>query len=244
MIDVHYWPTPNGKKVTILLEECGLPYRIVPCRIGEGDQFKDEFLRISPNNRMPAIVDHEPADDGPPLSVFESGAVMMYIAAKVGRFYPQDLRRRVEVEQWVMWQMANQGPKTGECGHFRRLGPEQGDQSYAIRRFTDEVNRLYGVMNNRLYDRRYLAGDDYTIADMISYPWTVGWKTQGQDIDEFPYFKRWFDELSARPAVQRGMAVGADWFSDVSKLTPEQAEHVRKLLYNQRARPAPPGGLL
>jgi len=244
MIDVHYWPTPNGKKVTILLEECGTPYRIVPCRIGQGDQFKDEFLRISPNNRMPAIVDHEPAGGGPPVAVFESGAIMIYLAQKVGRFYPQELRRRVEVDQWVMWQMANQGPKSGECGHFRRLGDSQGDQSYAVRRFTDEVNRLYGVMNNRLYDRRYLAGDEYTIADMISYPWTVNWKGQGQEIDEFPYFKRWFDELGRRPGVQRGMAAGSELSVDTGKLTPEQAESVRKLLYNQRARPAPPGGLL
>jgi GST-like protein len=244
MIDVHYWPTPNGKKVTILLEECGLPYRIVPCRIGQGDQFKAEFLSISPNNRMPAIVDHEPAGGGAPISVFESGAIMMYIAEKAGRFYPQDLRRRTEVDQWVMWQMANQGPKSGECGHFRRLGDSQGDQSYAVRRFTDEVNRLYGVMNNRLYDRRYLAGDEYTIADMISYPWTVNWKGQGQEIAEFPYFKRWFDELGLRPGVQRGMAAGSELAADTSKLTPEQAESVRKLLYNQRARPAPAGGLL
>jgi GST-like protein len=244
MIDVHYWPTPNGKKVTILLEECGLPYRIVPCRIGQGDQFKAEFLSISPNNRMPAIVDHEPAGGGAPISVFESGAIMMYIAEKAGRFYPLDLRRRTEVDQWVMWQMANQGPKSGECGHFRRLGDSQGDQSYAVRRFTDEVNRLYGVMNNRLYDRRYLAGDEYTIADMISYPWTVNWKGQGQEIAEFPYFKRWFDELGLRPGVQRGMAAGSELAADTSKLTPEQAESVRKLLYNQRARPAPAGGLL
>jgi GST-like protein len=244
MIDVHYWPTPNGKKVTILLEECGLPYRIVPCRIGQGDQFKPEFLRISPNNRMPAIVDHEPADGGAPIPVFESGAIMIYIAGKAGRFYPQELRRRTEVDQWVMWQMANQGPKTGECGHFRRLGDSQGDQSYAVRRFTDEVNRLYGVMNNRLYDRRYLAGDEYTIADMICYPWTVHWKDQGQEIGEFPYFKRWFDELGRRPGVQRGMAVGSDLAVDTSQLTPEQQERLRQLLYNQRARPAPPGGLL
>jgi GST-like protein len=244
MIDVHYWPTPNGKKVTILLEECGLPYRIVPCRIGQGDQFKDDFLRISPNNRMPAIVDHAPADGGAPLAVFESGAILMYIAEKAGRFYPQDLRRRYEVNQWVMWQMANQGPKTGECGHFRRLGDSQGDQSYGVRRFTDEVNRLYGVMNNRLYDRRYLAGDEYTIADMISYPWTVGWKGQGQDLEEFPYFKRWFEELGARPAVQRGMAAGADLGQGTATPTPEEMERVRKLLYNQRARPAPKGGLL
>jgi GST-like protein len=243
MIDVHYWPTPNGKKVTILLEECGLPYRIVPCRIGQGDQFTGDFLRISPNNRMPAIVDDEPQGGGAPVSVFESGVIMMYIAEKAGRFYPQDLRGRYEVNEWVVWQMANQGPKSGECGHFRRLGDAQGDQSYAVRRFTDEVNRLFGVMNNRLYDRRYLTGDAYTIADMISYPWTVNWKAQGQDIEEFPYFKRWFDELGARPAVQRGMAAGSDLSLDPAKLTPEEAERVRKLLYNQRARPAPPGGL-
>jgi len=244
MIDIHYWPTPNGKKVTILLEECGLPYRIVPCRIGQGDQFQSAFLAISPNNRMPAMVDDAPTGGGPPLALFESGAIMIYIAEKAGRFYPQDLRGRYEVNQWVIWQMANQGPKTGECGHFRRLKDSQGDQSYAVRRFTDEVNRLYGVMNNRLYDRRYLAGDAYTIADMISYPWTVGWQAQGQEIAEFPYFKRWYDELSARPGVQRGMAVGSDWSVEPSKLAPEEIERLRAMLYNQRARQAPPGGLL
>ena len=244
MIDLHYWPTPNGKKVTILLEECGLPYRIVPCNIGLGDQFKDDFLRISPNNRMPAMVDHAPADGGEPIALFESGAIMMYLAEKAGRFYPQELRARHEVNQWVIWQMANQGPKSGECGHFRRLKDSQGDQSYAVRRFTDEVNRLYGVMNNRLYDRRYLAGDEYTIADMISYPWTVTWEKQGQDIDEFPYFKRWFEELGARPGVQRGMAVGSELSVDASKLDEKQKARIRELLYNQRARPAPEGGLL
>ena len=244
MIDLHYWPTPNGKKVTILLEECGLPYRIVPCRIGRGDQFTPDFLKISPNNRMPAIVDHAPADGGEPIALFESGAIMIYLAEKAGHFYPNDLRKRHEVNQWVMWQMANQGPKTGECGHFRRLGDSQGDQSYAVRRFTNEVNRLYGVMNNCLYDRRFLAGDDYSIADMISYPWTVGWQGQGQDIGEFRYFKRWFDEIGARPAVQRGMAVGADLTVDLSKVPADEIERLRKLLYMQRARPAPEGGLL
>lgn len=244
MIDLYYWPTPNGKKVTILLEECGIPYRIVPCNIGRGDQFSEAFLAISPNNRMPALVDHEPPDGGGPLSVFESGAMMMYLAEKAGRFYPADLRGRYEVNQWVMWQMANQGPKTGECGHFRRLGDSRGDQSYAVQRFTDEVNRLYGVLNNRLYDRRYLAGDEYTIADMICYPWTVNWQGQGQDIAEFPYFRRWFEELSERAAVQRGMAAGADLAEDHSKLTREEIERRQRLLYNQRARPAPPGGLL
>lgn len=244
MIDLHYWPTPNGKKVTILLEECGLPYRIVQCGIGQGDQFKPEFLSISPNNRMPAIVDPEPADGGDPISVFESGAIMLYIAEKAGRFYPHDLRGRTEVNQWLIWEMANQGPKTGEVGHFRRLGDSEGDQSYAIRRFSDEVNRLYGVMNNRLYDRRYLAGDDYTIADMISYPWTVGWESQGQDINEFPYFKRWYEELGQREALQRGMDVGSDYAVDYSKFGEEDIKRLRGLLYNQRARPAPEGGLL
>lgn len=244
MIDLHYWPTPNGKKVTILLEECGMPYRIVPCRIAQGDQFEDEFLAISPNNRMPAMVDHEPADGGAPLTLFESGAIMLYLAEKAGRFFPQDLRGKHEVQQWVIWQMANQGPKSGEAGHFRRLGVSEGDQSYALRRFGDEVNRLYGVMNNRLYDRRYLAGDEYTIADMISYPWTVGWEAQGENLDDFPYFKRWFEELSARPALQRGMAVGSDLSVDYSKLDEQEIERLKSLLYNQRARPAPEGGLL
>lgn len=239
MIDLHYWPTPNGKKVSILLEECGLPYRVVPCNIGQGDQFTDNFLQICPNNRMPALVDHEPMGGGDVISVFESGAMMMYIAEKAGQFYPQELRARFAVNQWVMWQMANQGPKTGECGHFRRLGEEAGDQSYAIRRFTDEVNRMYGVLNNRLYESRYLAGDEYTIADMICYPWTINWEGQGQDIGEFKHFKRWFDELGARPGVQRGMAVGSELQNDFSKLTAPERDRLRKLLYNQRARPAP-----
>lgn len=244
MIDLHYWPTPNGKKVTIVLEEAGIPYRVVPCSIAEGDQFKESFLAISPNNRMPALVDHEPADGAGPLSLFESGAMMIYLAEKAGRFYPEDLRTRHEVNQWVIWQMANQGPKTGECGHFRRLGDRQGDQSYGVRRFTDEVNRLYGVLDNRLYDRRYLAGDEYTIADMISYPWTVAWEAQGQDIADFPYFKRWFEELSARPAVQRGMAVGSDFKVDFDQYSAEERERLIQQMYNQRARPAPSGGLL
>jgi GSH-dependent disulfide-bond oxidoreductase len=239
MIELYYWPTPNGKKVTILLEECNLEYRITPVNIGRGDQFTDDFLRLNPNHRMPVMVDHAPLDGGPPIGVFESGAIMMYIAEKVGRFWPQEVRSKYEVNQWVMWQMANQGPKLGECGHFRRLGDREGDQAYAVRRFTDEANRLYGVLNNRLYDRQYLTGKDYTIADMITYPWTVNWKAQGQDIDEFTYFKRWFEEVGARPAVQRGMAIGSDLSTDVSKLSPEEQARIRKILYNQRARPVP-----
>ena len=237
MIDVYYWPTPNGKKVTILLEECGLPYKIVPVNIQRGDQFNADFLRMNPNHRMPVIVDHQPTGGGAPISVFESGSIMMYIAEKAGRFWPQDLRQKYEVNQWVMWQMANQGPKIGECGHFRRLGDREGDQSYAVRRFTDEANRLYGVLNNRLYDRPYLAGKEYSIADMICYPWTVNWKNQGQDIEEFTYFKRWFEEIGARPAVQRGLAVGASLPPDPATITEEEQARRAKLLYNQRARP-------
>ena len=239
MIDLHYWPTPNGKKVTILLEELDLPYRVVPVNIGKGDQFTDGFLTIGPNNRMPAMVDNEPADGGPPISVFESGAIMLYLAEKAGRFLPTDIRGKYEVTQWVIWQMANQGPKFGERGHFSRVPAGQGDQSYAQRRFNDEVHRLYGVLNNRLYDRRYIAGDDYSIADMISYPWTASWEMQGIDMGEFKYFKRWWDEMSARPGVQRGMAVVAGPPEDPATVSPEEQERRRKLLYNQRARPAP-----
>ena len=239
MIDLHYWPTPNGKKVTILLEELGMPYKIVPVNIGMGDQFTAEFLEMNPNHRMPVMVDHSPKDGGKPLVVFESGAIMMYLAEKGGKFYPQDLRAKHEVNEWLIWQMANQGPKTGERGHFSRLKPEQGDQSYAQRRFNDEVHRLYGVMNNRLYDRRYLAGEDYTIADICAYPWTVSWEQQGIDLDEFRYVKRWFEELSARPAVQRGLAVTVDNPEDPASLPPEEQERRMKILFNQRARPAP-----
>jgi GST-like protein len=240
MYDLHYWPTPNGKKVTILLEELGVPYRIVPVHIGRGDQFTDAFLKISPNNRMPALVDTTPTGGGKPISVFESGAIMMYLAEKEGRFWPQDTRGKYEVTQWVMWQMANQGPKTGERGHFSRAPPEMGDQSYAQRRFADETHRLYGVLNNRLYDRKYLAGSEYSIADMICYPWTASWKLQGIDLDEFKYFKRWFESLSKRPAVDKGMAVTAGVpVEDPASLSPEEQARRRALLYNQRARPAP-----
>ncbi len=244
MIDLHYWPTPNGKKLTIQLEESGIDYTVIYCEIGRGAQFEDEFLRISPNNRMPALVDHAPADGEGPLSVFESGACMMYLAQKSGQFGGSSHREKWEVNQWVMWQMANQGPKTGERGHFARLRDSQGDQSYALRRFNDELHRLYGVMNNRLYDRRYLAGDNYTIADMACYPWSSGWETQGIDINEFKYCKRWLHELSERPALQKGMAVGSDLTQDYSKLTAQEIKQTVSLLYNQRARPAPEKGII
>ena len=237
MIDLHYWPTPNGKKVTILLEEAEIPYRIIPVNIGRGDQFTPQFLKMNPNHRMPVMVDNAPAGGGEPIVIFESGAIMLYLAEKVGKFYPQDTRGKYAVTQWVIWQMANQGPKLGECGHFRRLGDKQGDQSYAVRRFTDEANRLYGVLNNRLYESKYLAGNEYTIADMICYPWTVNWKAQDQDIEEFKYMKRWHDELSARPALRLGMAAGADLSEDVTTLPPDEQERRAKIMYNQRARP-------
>jgi GST-like protein len=241
-LHLHYWPTPNGKKVAIFLEEANLDYKIVPCNIGRGDQFEPNFLKINPNNRMPVLVDDEPFGGGPPISVFESGAILFYLAEKTGQYWPQETRQKYEVAQWVIWQMANQGPKIGEYGHFKRAGTTHGDQSYALRRFSDETNRLYGVLNNRLYDRRYLAGDDYTIADIISYPWTVNWQGQDQNMGEFPHFKRWFNEISERPAVKRGLAVGKELSSDVAALAPEEIERRAKLLYNQRARPVPVQG--
>jgi GST-like protein len=240
MIDVHYWPTNNGKKVTILLEELEIPYRIIPVNLGRGDQFAADFLAISPNNRMPAIVDTEPKGGGAPLSVFESGAILFYLAEKEGRFWRQDdVHTRCEVIQWVVWQVANQGPKFGERGHFSQVPESAGDQSYAQRRFTDEVHRLYGVLNNRLYGRRYIAGDEYTIADIAAFPWIVSWPQQGIDLDEFRYVKRWFQELSARPGIQRGLAVDAGPAEDPASLSSEEQERRRKILFNQRARPAP-----
>lgn len=240
MIDVYYWPTNNGIKVTILLEELGIPYRIVPVNLGRGDQFAEDFLAISPNNRMPAIIDTEPKGGGAPLSVFESAAILFYLAEKEGRFWPQNnARARYEVMQWVVWQAANQGPKFGERGHFAQLSDNAGDQSYARRRFDDEVHRLYGVLNNQLYDRRHVAGDAFTIADIAAYPYTMGWQQQGINLDEFRYVKRWFEEISTRPAVQRGVAVPAGPPEDPANLSPKELERRRGILFNQRARPAP-----
>ncbi len=227
MIDLYYWPTPNGWKITIMLEEVGLPYTIVPVNIGRGDQFKPEFLAISPNNRMPAIVDHAPADGGKPISVFESGAILLYLAEKTGRFLPADLRGRYEVIQWLMWQMANLGPMLGQAHHFRQYAPEP--MAYAIERYTNEANRLYGVMDRRLGDREYLAGE-YSIADMACWPWIAPHKWQGQSLDEFPNLKRWFETLQARPAVQRGFAVGAEL-----RQAPMD-EAAKKILFGQTAK--------
>jgi GST-like protein len=241
MIELYYWPTPNGKKITILLEELALPYTIKPVHIGRGDQFHPDFLRISPNNRMPALVDSEPQDGGAPITIFESGAIMMYLAERERRFWPGETRAKYDVAQWVMWQMANQGPKFGEQGHFLRAvqAPANGNQSYAIRRFGDEVHRLYGVMNLGLYGKRWLAAGEYTIADMICYPWAAGWKTRGIDLDEFSHVKRWLEDLAARPAVQRGMAIGEELQEDPSTLSAEEKARRLKILNNQRATPIP-----
>jgi len=241
MIDLYYWPTPNGQKVSIFLEESALPYRVVPLNLGRGDQFTKEFLAINPNHRMPAIVDTAPAGGDEPISVFESGAILMYLAEKTGQLWPQTPREKYQVVQWVLWQMANQGPKLGECAHFIRAAQTaaNGDQSYGLTRFDNEANRLYGVMNNRLYDRRYLAGDDYSISDIACYPWAVNWTYFKQDIEEFKHVKRWLEELSARPAVQRGMSLGKELAADNDNVSPEEAARRAKVLYNQRAMPAP-----
>src|SRR5471032_726190 len=200
MIDLYYWTTPNGHKITLFLEEAGLPYRIVPVHIGQGEQFKPEFLRIAPNNRIPAIVDHAPADDGGPLPIFESGAILLYLADKIGRFIAQDLRGRNDTLQWLFWQMAGLGPMAGQNHHFATYAPEK--LPYAIERYVKETSRLYAVMDERLADREFLAGD-YSIADMACYPWVVPYERQRQDLADFPHLKRWFDAIKGRPAVER-----------------------------------------
>ena len=225
-IDVHYWPTPNGWKVTIMLEELGVPYNIIPVNIGKGEQFQPGFLKISPNNRMPAIVDHEPLGGGAPLSIFESGAILEYLAEKYGKFMPNDTRGKYEVLQWLYWQMANLGPNSGQANHFRNYAAEK--IAYGINRYTDEVNRLYGVMNIQLADHEFLAGA-YSIADMASWPWVILYERMGQDLNEFPHLKRWVDAVQARPAVVKGKAVGEE-------LRAEMSDEAKKVLFGQRAR--------
>jgi GST-like protein len=211
MIDLYYWPTPNGHKITIFLGETSTPYRIVPVNIGSGEQFKPDFLAISPNNRMPAIVDHAPADDGRPLSVFESGAILMYLADKIGEFLPQSPRHRAEVSQWLFWQMGGLGPMLGQNHHFSQHAPEK--IPYAIDRYVKETNRLYCVADRRLADREFLAGD-YSIADMAAYPWIVLYERQGQDLNDFPNLKRWFGKIRDRAAVvaayEKGKAINTN----------------------------------
>lgn len=206
MIDLSYWTTPNGHKITIFLEEAGLPYTLKPVNIGKGEQFAADFLEISPNNRIPAIVDHAPADGGAPLGLFESGAILLYLAEKIGRFIPTDLRGRAEVLQWLFWQMGGLGPMLGQNHHFRQYAPEK--LPYAIKRYEDETSRLYAVLNKRLADREYMAGD-YSIADMASYPWIVPHERQGIVIRDFPHLFRWFEAIRARPAVVRAYALAA-----------------------------------
>jgi len=205
-IELYYWTTPNGWKATIMLEECGLPYTVRPVNISKDEQFRPEFLKISPNNKIPAIVDPD-GPDGQPISIFESGAILQYLGRKTGRFYPADERGRVEVDQWLFWQVGGFGPMLGQNHHFRIFAPEK--VPYAIERFTKEAARLYGVMNTRLADREFLAGD-YSIADIASIGWAKLWERQGQTIESFPHVKRWLDTMLARPGVQRGLGVKAD----------------------------------
>jgi GSH-dependent disulfide-bond oxidoreductase len=227
MIDLYYWATPNGLKITLFLEEAGLEYKIHPVDIGKGDQFKPEFLAIAPNNRIPAIVDTAPAGGGAPISLFESGAILLYLAEKTGKFIPSDIRGRAEVLQWLFWQMGGLGPMAGQNGHFNVYAPEK--IPYAIDRYNKEVSRLYGVMNKRLGDRKFLAGD-YSIADMACYPWIVPYRNHQQDIALFPHLKRWFDEIAARPATVAAYA-GID--TSYSKpITDEE----RKILFGQTAK--------
>jgi GST-like protein len=232
-IELYYWPTPNGWKVSIMLEECRLPYNVVPVNIARGDQFKPEFLKVSPNNRMPAIVDPD-GPHGRPISVFESGAILQYLGRKTGRFYPAAERARVAVDEWLFWQMANLGPKAGEASHFRRYAPEK--IPYALDRFGNEMHRLFGVMDKRLKDRPFLAGR-YSIADMACVGWIrlferLGDKDGTRPLNGFPHLKRWLDAVRARPAVQRGMHVRVEEASAVDVNDPE----VRAVLFGQRAR--------
>lgn len=227
MIDLYYWTTPNGHKITMFLEEAGLDYRIVPVNISTGEQFKPEFLAISPNNRMPAIIDHAPAGGGAPVSVFESGAILLYLAEKTGKFIPTDLRGRVEVLQWLFWQMGGLGPMLGQNHHFSMYAPEK--IPYAINRYVNETNRLYGVLNKRLETREFVAGA-YSIADMASYPWIVPWKRQGQNLDDFPHLKRWFEAIRNRPATLRAYAK-----ADAINTQPTVSEEAKKILFGQTA---------
>lgn len=228
MIELYYWTTPNGHKITIFLEEVGLPYTIVPINIGAGDQFKPEFLKISPNNRIPAIVDHEPAGGGEPISVFESGAILLYLAEKTGKLIPTDLHQRVEVLQWLFWQMGGLGPMAGQNHHFNRYAPEKID--YAINRYVNETARLYAVLDKRLADREFVAGD-YSIADIAAYPWIVPYESQSQKLEDFPNLRRWFETIQTRPAVIRAYEK-AEAFKNQA-LDPEKS---RDLLFNQSAK--------
>ncbi|HBT31515.1 MAG TPA: thiol:disulfide oxidoreductase [Pusillimonas sp.] len=229
MIDLYYWTTPNGHKITLFLEEAGLEYKLTPVNIGKGDQFKPEFLKIAPNNRIPAIVDQAPADEGEPITIFESGAILQYLAEKTGQFLPSDLRGRVETIQWLHWQMGGLGPMAGQNHHFNQYAPEKIE--YAIDRYVRETARLYGVLNKRLADREFVAGNEYTIADMASYPWIVSHPKQQQNLDDFPNLKRWFNNIGERPATQRAYARAAQ----VNSQPTAHDDEARKLLFGQGA---------
>ena len=229
-IELYYWPTPNGHKITIMLEELGVPYDVKYINIGRGEQFAPDFLKIAPNNRMPAIVDPD-GPDGRPISVFESGAILQYLGRKYAKFYPADERQRVEVDQWLFWQMGGLGPMAGQAHHFRQYAPEK--IQYGIDRYTNEVNRLYGVMDKRLADRDYLAGE-YSIADMASIGWVRPYENQGQDLNDFPNLKRWFEALLVRPAVQRGIEGGKEERARQANLADDK--EAQKVLFGQRAR--------
>jgi GST-like protein len=228
MIDLHYFPTPNGWKVSIALEELGLPYRIVCVNIAKGDQFEPEFLAISPNNRMPAIVDDEPAFGGAPVSVFESGAILLYLAEKTARLLPRDPRRRVAAIEWMFWQMANQGPMCGQAGHFRNYAPKPADP-YATKRYTDEAHRVYRVLDTRLAGREFVA-DELSMADILCWPWIHMRDHHGQNLAEFPNLARWYERLLARPAFQRGLAAGAELAKGMASMDAE----ARRNLFGQR----------
>jgi GST-like protein len=227
MIDLYYWTTPNGHKITIFLEETGLPYAVKPINIGRGEQFDPAFLEVSPNNRIPAIVDRDPADGGEPISIFESGAILIYLAAKTGRFLPRETRAWVDVLQWLMWQKAGLGPMAGQNHHFSQYAPEK--LPYAINRYVKETSRLYAVLNKRLADREFVAGE-YSIADMACYPWTVPHERQGQNLDDFPHLKRWFNAIKERPAVQRAYELAKR-----VNVKPTVDDQAKKVLFGQDA---------
>ena len=227
-IELYYWPTPNGWKITIMLEELGVPYRVNFVNIGKGDQFAPDFLKISPNNRMPAIVDPQ-GPGGEPISVFESGAILQYLGRKHGRFYPSDERARVAVDEWLFWQVGGLGPMAGQAHHFRHYAPEK--IQYGIDRYTNEVNRLYGVMNKRLDGRDFLGGE-YSIADMACIGWVISHERQGQDLNDFPNLKRWFETMMARPAVERAIAIGREERERNNLAADKDAQ---KILFGQRA---------
>lgn len=228
MIDLYYWPTPNGHKITIFLEEAGLGYRIIPVNISAGDQFKPEFLKISPNNKMPAVVDHAPLQGKAPLSIFESGAILLCLAEKTGQFLPQDLSGRQTVLQWLFWQVGGLGPMLGQNHHFTQYAPEP--VPYAIERYLKETERLYGVLDDRLSGREFVAGD-YSIADMAIYPWIVPHEKQGQSLEDFPQIQRWFKALAERPAVKRAYARGEEFSGP-----PPTDEQARAILFGQGRR--------